>query len=162
EGPYRAVRNPFYLGTILKDLGVCLISANLYLVAACLLVLVPMLRRRVLREERRLRESFGEPYAQYLRTVPRFLPWVTSWPRLLSRAGQPDPGLLPRNLILPRILNLWAFLIAIIDLSDLRWQREWLEPRAAHLAPLVVSGVLLAASSILGRAGRILRTEAVR
>ncbi|MEK7448395.1 MAG: isoprenylcysteine carboxylmethyltransferase family protein [Planctomycetota bacterium] len=74
-GPYRHVRNPFYVGNFLSDLGLCLVAHNPYL----LLVYFPLfylwvIPRRVKKEEAFLLNRFSADYADYLKRVPRFIP----------------------------------------------------------------------------------------
>jgi protein-S-isoprenylcysteine O-methyltransferase Ste14 len=76
-GPYRYVRNPLYLGSLLLALGVSILmppaGAALFLTLFCLFVWL-----LVSQEERFLAERQGEPYRQYLRGVPRFFPRLRS------------------------------------------------------------------------------------
>ena len=74
SGPYRAVRHPFYLANLIIDLGICLISGNLYLLAAYvpayLLTYLPTIRR----EEQFLRETYQETFDAYAARIPMLLP----------------------------------------------------------------------------------------
>jgi protein-S-isoprenylcysteine O-methyltransferase Ste14 len=73
-GPYRWVRNPIYIAALLVVLGEAWLFASLPLLvyaaamAICFHVFV------VGYEERTLRRRFGDAYANYLRTVPRWIP----------------------------------------------------------------------------------------
>ena len=73
DGPYRFVRNPLYLGTLLHTLAVALLmrpDAGLLCVA-----LIGMVQfRLIFREEPYLRERLGEPYTAYVAQVRRFIP----------------------------------------------------------------------------------------
>jgi hypothetical protein len=92
-GPYRAVRHPFYLANLIIDLGICLISGNLYLLAAYvplyLLTYIPTIRR----EEAFLRGTYGPTFDEYALRVPPILPrnparfigpWDFSWDNIRS------------------------------------------------------------------------------
>jgi protein-S-isoprenylcysteine O-methyltransferase Ste14 len=73
-GPYRWVRHPVYLGWMLASFGAAHMTGNRLAFAAItsiyLLVAVPW-------EERSLRQSFGEDYAEYKRRVKwRIVPFV--------------------------------------------------------------------------------------
>jgi hypothetical protein len=92
-GPYRFVRNPFYVADVLRDLGLLLACHTAWEGAWALVWLVPaayfpamywgLIRRRVLEiEEPRLRELFGADYEAYCRQVPRFVPRLTPAPAL--------------------------------------------------------------------------------
>ncbi|MBI4834402.1 MAG: isoprenylcysteine carboxylmethyltransferase family protein [Planctomycetes bacterium] len=83
-GPYRFVRNPFYAGNILTDIGLCLMANNPYVAAIFLplfyLVVIP---RRVKKEEKFLSEKFGNAYVEFCNKVPRFFPRL--WPAKLDK-----------------------------------------------------------------------------
>ncbi len=79
DGPFRHVRNPLYLGTVLLGAGFGL----LYSVAGFAVIvgsLALLSLRLILREEAELTQSQGESYRAYLREVPRLIPSFT--PRL--------------------------------------------------------------------------------
>jgi protein-S-isoprenylcysteine O-methyltransferase Ste14 len=79
RGPYRRVRNPMISGVVFVLFGeaAALVSrphaawALTFLAANA--VYIPLL------EEPMLQERFGEPYAEYRRHVPRFLPRLRPW-----------------------------------------------------------------------------------
>ncbi len=71
-GPYRWSRNPQYVGWILFVLGFALNDWSPWCFGALLVVAIS-LHFLVLIEEDHLLRTFGEPYAELLRTVPRYL-----------------------------------------------------------------------------------------
>ena len=76
DGPYRRTRNPLYLGTILHIIGLAILmppSGAIFCVALIWLLQV----RLALAEEPFLTQQFGEPYVEYRKAVPRFLPAPT-------------------------------------------------------------------------------------
>ncbi len=73
DGPYRLVRHPFYVVAGLLMLSVTLLSASAAIGVAGLVV-ITLLALRTPNEERRLLETFGEPYAAYRRRTGAFLP----------------------------------------------------------------------------------------
>lgn len=77
EGLYERTRNPRYLVIFLVAIGVALITnySGVWLQAV---LVFPALYLVVLLEERELAERFGEPYLDYCRRVPRFLPRIRS------------------------------------------------------------------------------------
>jgi len=76
NGPYRFVRNPLYLGTILMTAGMALLASCSG--AAFLMVAMTAFQYRlILREEGGLLATQGESYARYLAAVPRLLPAST-------------------------------------------------------------------------------------
>lgn len=74
-GPYAFVRNPLYFGSLLLAAGFTAIS-GLGLIAWLVVIGLFSLFHlaAIVYEERFLRTKFGEPYEQYLRTVPRLIP----------------------------------------------------------------------------------------
>jgi len=82
SGPYRWVRNPMYIGMFVFLVGyaLCAVSFAALLVAFAMLAITHLVA--VLYEEPSLARRFGEPYREYRRTTPR---WIPRPPR--GRAG---------------------------------------------------------------------------
>ena len=81
EGIYAHTRNPRYLDLMIALIALALIFN--YRVMHWLAVLsIPAFFLITLLEERELRQRFGEPYEEYMRNVPRFVP--RSWSFLRS------------------------------------------------------------------------------
>ena len=76
EGPYRFVRHPGYLGSMLVWIGAAAASVNLVSLLAVLVLLAVAYSYRIAVEERMLVESLGEAYAQYRRESWRLVPFV--------------------------------------------------------------------------------------
>ena len=73
DGPYRYVRNPLYVGTVLLALGLGTMASRLGF--AIIVAGIPVIvYRLILREETGLLASQGESYREYLRAVPRLMP----------------------------------------------------------------------------------------
>lgn len=74
-GPYRFIRHPFYLGNIILDAGIVIMSGFWLLIliapAWWLLVYIPVMRR----EEKTLTSLFGDEYRRYKARVPMLIPW---------------------------------------------------------------------------------------
>lgn len=81
SGPYRYVRHPLYLGTLLAVASIPLLLHSVWLGLAVLLVLIPVYWWQIMVEERGLVRAFGEAYQEYRRHVPALVPrpW-RSWP----------------------------------------------------------------------------------
>lgn len=74
HGPYRLVRHPAYLGTMLALLGASLLFGSwlaILVVGAC----APLGMARIRREERMLRHRFGDDFSDYARRVPAVVPF---------------------------------------------------------------------------------------
>lgn len=72
-GVYSRVRNPRYGGMILAVTGACALAATPLMWAVCG-VWFAMVMIVIAFEERELRERLGDPYIEYCRRVPRFIP----------------------------------------------------------------------------------------
>ncbi len=72
EGPYRLTRNPQYVGDIFLLLGLIIVSDSFEAGAGLALLILAFLLLP-LAEEPWLEEAYGERYAAYKATTPRFL-----------------------------------------------------------------------------------------
>ena len=89
DGPYRYVRNPLYLGSILMAAGIGLMASPigwLVIVAGMLVAF----RRLIGREEPSLLEQQGDAYRAYLERVPRL--WPALRPRVPAGGNRPRWG----------------------------------------------------------------------
>ena len=73
-GPYRAVRNPMYVGGWLTLIGVALLARSSGILLLSLAALAAAHLFVILYEEPALREKFGATYDEYRHSVPRWLP----------------------------------------------------------------------------------------
>ena len=74
RGLYRYVRNPMYLGVVSVVVGEALFFESLRLLQYAAALVAGFHLFVVLYEEPALRRQFGESYARYLGTVPRWIP----------------------------------------------------------------------------------------
>lgn len=74
DGPYRLIRHPGYLGTLLIWDGFGWASGNWLLGLLNTLVLALVYGRRIQVEEAMLAETLGEPYREYQRRTWRLVP----------------------------------------------------------------------------------------
>lgn len=75
SGPYRWTRNPFYLATLVVDVGLCVVAWNPWIAVAYIPLWFVVHGLTIRREERLLTEFFGERYETYRARVPRLFPW---------------------------------------------------------------------------------------
>ena len=73
SGPYRYVRHPMYTTLCLCAVGTCLVTANLFVMAATACVAVVILLR-IRNEDAMLAERFGDQYSAYCRRTGGLLP----------------------------------------------------------------------------------------
>lgn len=145
DGPYRRTRNPLYLGTLLHTLGVTILMPPSGAVFAVVLLWIFQVRL-ALAEEPFLEAKLGQPYLDYKKAVPRFLPSPKA--QIASAGARPHwvQAILGEIYFLSVFLVLaafgWSFnaqplrqgLIISVGLALV--VRAFL-PRAAHDAPAV-------------------------
>jgi protein-S-isoprenylcysteine O-methyltransferase Ste14 len=76
EGPYRLVRHPGYLGTLLLWLGAALASENWIAVPTIMVPMISVYHRRIEAEEAMLVASFGDSHARYADRTWRVIPFM--------------------------------------------------------------------------------------
>ena len=76
SGPYRWVRHPGYLGSLITWLGAAAASRNALLILLVLAVLLFAYARRIAAEEMMLAQRLGSDYTEYQRTTWRLLPFL--------------------------------------------------------------------------------------
>ena len=113
DGPYRHVRNPLYLGTGLMIAAISFAMPVTGAVFAIVLIAIFQLRL-ILGEETFLSAKLGQPYSEYLRTVPRLFPRLRT--NLSQARGQPRWG----RAVLAEISPIGVFVI----LAGLSWRYE--------------------------------------
>lgn len=77
-GPYALMRNPIYIGNTLICIGLVVASGLLWLVPIMLLVCMLTFTFVVRFEELYLLARYGEPYVEYMKEIPR---WLPKWPK---------------------------------------------------------------------------------
>jgi protein-S-isoprenylcysteine O-methyltransferase Ste14 len=75
RGPYRFVRHPGYLGSLLCLNGIGLASGNALVVVASFLATCTAYGYRIHVEDAMLIRAFGETYEQYRRSTGALVPW---------------------------------------------------------------------------------------
>lgn len=73
-GPYTFVRNPIYIANTTMLLGLTVLSELLWFLPIMLVWCAAVYTFVVKREEAHLLDKYGEPYQQFLDSVPRWLP----------------------------------------------------------------------------------------
>jgi protein-S-isoprenylcysteine O-methyltransferase Ste14 len=87
DGPYRYLRNPLYLGTVLVGVAMGTLASRVgFFVLAAGMILFTL--RLIFREEADLLESQGESYRRYCAAVPRLIPSL--WPRVPPGEAKPN------------------------------------------------------------------------
>jgi protein-S-isoprenylcysteine O-methyltransferase Ste14 len=74
SGPYRYVRHPLYLGTLLATASAPVLLHSVWLGLAFLLAVMPAYWWQIVSEEKGLERIFGDAYREYRRRVPALLP----------------------------------------------------------------------------------------
>jgi len=105
DGPYRHLRNPLYLGSILMAFGIGLLVSRTGFLFLTIGLTIFFLRLIGL-EEAKLEREQGERYREYCRWVPRI--WPSLKPRLPSGGVTPQWG----QAFLGEI-HMWGFLVGM-------------------------------------------------
>ncbi len=79
SGPYAVCRNPLYLFSVLGATGAGLSAGSATLGALSGGGFFVLFAAIIRSEESRLKTLFGEPYLEYLATVPRWIPALRLW-----------------------------------------------------------------------------------
>lgn len=77
-GPFALCRNPLYIGSFLISLGYFLMCSHIYIWIIGVALFWMFHGGAVSYEEKLLKEKFGEPYSNYCKYVPRFIPKIRS------------------------------------------------------------------------------------
>jgi protein-S-isoprenylcysteine O-methyltransferase Ste14 len=109
SGPYAHCRNPLYLGRFLLLSAFCLMTGYGYLIPPALAVFVTYyIRRKVRREEERLRGLFGSAFDEWARHVP------CVFPRLTPYSLNPQPW--SRHVLMQGNKEHWTLLVELVML----------------------------------------------
>lgn len=74
SGPYKFVRNPYYLSNMVEVVGLPLVANAWYAMAVSIFLYIPLLLLRMIVEENALEEKFKAAFVSYKRKVPRVIP----------------------------------------------------------------------------------------
>lgn len=83
DGPYRCVRHPLYLGSLLGAIGLCVMMNDKWGWLVVLPLFLVIYTAQVIAEERALRASYGGEHARWAGQVPMLVPRL--WRRGASR-----------------------------------------------------------------------------
>jgi Phospholipid methyltransferase len=77
-GPYTYIRNPIYVGNTIMLLGLTVLSELLWFFPVMFLWCMVVYTFVVRREEAHLAGKYGQPYAEFLKSIPRWIPRARS------------------------------------------------------------------------------------
>lgn len=156
-GPYAWVRNPLYVANALITGGLAALAAGLPGLALATSLVLAIYALAVSHEELALEEVFGEPYREYRRQVPRWLPRLRAAP-----ADAPPPAPFGWGEVLRReralVVGVPAALLAVVLVrrGQVPLVALWAElSRAVEVEPVVL---LLGVGGVVGL-GNVVRTE---
>jgi protein-S-isoprenylcysteine O-methyltransferase Ste14 len=79
-GPYRFVRHPFYTSGLMLDLGIMVMTGNVWFVVCGIAWWLAVYHHAISQEEIILRRVFGVEYDHYAKHVPALIPWKKPLP----------------------------------------------------------------------------------
>ncbi len=88
DGPYRYVRHPLYLGSLLAALGFAVMMNVIWGWIVVLPLFIVLYLVQVIEEERHLRNTYGEEHAAFRAAVPMLLPRPWKRPPVKGRSWQ--------------------------------------------------------------------------
>lgn len=118
HGIYSMTRNPLYLGSALVAFGFASMASSLWIIGACVIILVPLYARMILIEEKYLSELFPEFFPAYRKSIPGFFPD-------LSKAGN-IRGTLDKSLMRKSGEIISTILFIALSLVLLLTHQTWL------------------------------------
>lgn len=132
SGPYRWVRNPFYLANLLIDLGLSVVIGRWWIALVYFPFWWAAYDRTMRREEAALETLFGERYRAYAARVPRLLPLRPPLPR---PEGGPvfswaNPNLARGNEY-ARLVRMLMLPLLIYVVREI-WNLGWSFPTGSH------------------------------
>lgn len=74
SGPYRFVRNPYYLSNVIEAVGLPLAANAWFAILLSIFLYIPLLILRMILEERGLEKKFKSSFIDYKERVPRIFP----------------------------------------------------------------------------------------
>ena len=127
QGPYSICRNPLYVGTFLMAIGAALFLKSFLVTGAVIIVIMLYASGTVPAEEKALLAQHGEPYAEYLRRVPRF------WPKFSLFSTPPSLEVKVNGVRLEArrlLVHLWMPILGevVTLLRDMPWWPHWFRP----------------------------------
>jgi len=120
-GPYRYTRNPIYIGNTLILLGLCVVSELLWFLPIMLMLCVVIYTRVIRYEEAHLLSKYGQPYAEFLASVPRWIPCRK--PR--SNGYWADASSEIRRYLGPAIIAELHILLLLLPFILKEWCENW-------------------------------------
>lgn len=138
SGPYRYVRNPLYLGSLLQAVGISALGPP-PATAIILIAFITFIYRLIFLEEGPLRATQGDAYARYCAQVPRLIPRLR-------------PGMLPETSQRPNVLYgfvtelgsfgfaVWLSYLGIVNPDERSW--TFIALFYAAIALFIVGGAL--------------------
>lgn len=113
EGPYSLCRNPLYFCSALGVVGIGFCTETLTIPVVFALIFSLYYPGIIGREEQRLLQIFGEPYARYLKDVPRFFP-------SFRRFQEPQTWIASPALFRKHVINdtIFIWLAALLELTE--------------------------------------------
>ncbi len=120
-GPFSVVRNPLYMFSLLGITGIALMSNQIFVIFGLPLAFLLLYEGLISREEKFLKETFGEEYEAYCKRVPQLIPrfsvyqapdTIVASPKLLWQAF--------------RDATVWFIPIEVFELIEFAQQTGWL------------------------------------
>ncbi len=125
EGPYRATRNPLYLGSFLLMSGLIIISMNPPVAFVCYSLFAIIYPFTIKAESQELQKKFGDYYSDYCAKTPVFFPGLKSFTDSLKELKNAFTSLKTKasNFMKNREYNGIIALIAVLALLYFKFKK---------------------------------------
>ena len=92
RGPYLFVRHPYFLGSALLFLGLCIAGRNPFVTGAALVALVVLYATEIEADERKVRARLGPGFTDYKAKVPAIFPKIFPYTHQHGTGGIDNSG----------------------------------------------------------------------
>ena len=143
-GPYRWVRNPFYLANALIDLAICL-AINCWQLTLAYAVLWTYVMLKTIRQEEGVLEGlFGDDFRAYKARVPCLFPWRRPLPARPGAWFSLNNENIAHGGELSRVIRYLGYPLLFYTLAELHRQGwRYLSTRNGIVCAALILGVLL-------------------
>jgi len=109
SGPYRWVRDPFYISNFFMDLGLCLIINNGIFTVVFMIFWAIAYRHQMGAEDEKLLELFGDDYREYRDRIPRMIPYKRPMDKQYDKPFSVKHPSIYKGLVCTRMLRVASY-----------------------------------------------------
>lgn len=143
EGVYTICRHPYYLSNFLVDMSFCLLSGNIYLVAAYPFLFFWSYGAAFKSEEAMLAKIHGQAFNEFVLRTPQVFPSPASMTQLRTIPTCMSLSRVSTNEWV-RLSRFWMVAVALMLVNELRFEHDWLKGKSftADLDTIVMAAAV--------------------